>query len=141
MKKLPYIEVSFIIEGENFGLEEFTREMEILPSETRGLDDWPSVIKNHPVIPKDLRPRCMWCICQSEDFCASIKSPINKIKAQLEGKEQVISEFCKKYNLKKYLSIVVHAEAMKMPECVLATAIVSYFGMMNVEIGFDIYTY
>ena len=50
-------------------------------------------------------------------------------------------EFCKRDNLKKSLCIAIHAETMYLPEIVLSSDIVAYFGKLNVEISFDIYTY
>lgn len=141
MKNFPYIEVSFVIEGKYFDLQQFTKEIGILPSETRGIDNWPKNIKNNLNIPEELQPRYEWCICQKEELCKQIELPINKIISKLIGKEQQIIEFCEKNNLQKGLNITIHGEAMNLPEMVLSPAVVSFFGNMKVEIGFDIYAY
>lgn len=141
MSDFPYIEVSFVIEGKYFDVQQFTKEIGIVPSETRGIDDWPNMIKNNLNIPEDLQPRYVWCICQKEELCKKIEFPINKIISQLTGKEQKFIEFCEKNNLQKVLNIAIHGDEMNLPEIVLSPSIVSYFGNMKVEIGFDIYVY
>lgn len=65
----------------------------------------------------------------------------NVPQRKVKGKEQKIIDICEAQRLKKALSIVIHAEAINMPEIVLTRDIVSYFGDMKAEISFDIYTY
>lgn len=141
MDYFPCIEVSFGIEGKRLNVKKLTEELGILPTSTRGIDDWPDVIKNNPDLPKELQPRYAWSLCQKMDLCKQIEVPINKIIEQIKGKEQKIFDFCKKNNLKKYLCIVIHAENMALPELVLSSDIVSYFGKLEVEISFDVYVY
>lgn len=140
MVKFSQIEVSFIVEGKNFDLKQLTKEIEIFPTEARGIEDWPDGIKNNTNLPNDLQPRCIWCICQKEE-CKKIEVPIREIMRQLKGKEEKLMEFCNENNLKKSMLIVIHGDAMNLPEIVLVSDIVSYFGKLEVEIGFDIYTY
>lgn len=141
MDSLPYIKASFVIEGKDLDLKQLTKEIDIVPTETRGIDDWPRAIKNNLNLPEELQPRCVWCICQKEDLCKQVELLVNKIISQLEGKEQKILEFCKRKNLKKSLNITIHGEVMNLPEIVLSPNSVSYFGKLEVEIGFDIYAY
>ena len=140
MNKLPQIKVSFVVEGKEFEVEQLTKEIDILPTETRGMDDWPEAIKSNTNLPEDLHPRCVWCICK-EDLCMQIEIPIQKIIMLLKGKEQKLLEFCKKRNLKKFISIVIHGDVMNLPEIILLSDTVSYLGRLEVEIGFDIYIY
>ena len=141
MDKFPQIKVSFVVEGKNFEMKQLTEEVGILPTETRGREDWPEAIKSNKNLPESLQPRCIWCICQTEDSCKQIEIPIQKMVLQLNGKEQKLIKYCKKNNLKKSMSIVIHADTMNLPEIVLSSYMVSYFGKLDVEIGFDIYTY
>lgn len=141
MDKLPCINVSFVIEGKYIDFEQLNQEIEIKPTEIRGLDDWPKAIKNNLTLPEEQKPRCEWSICQRVELCRQIEIPINKIIEQLRGKEQKLIEFCEKNTLKKGLSIVIHAEAMNLPEITLSSTVVSYFGKLGVEIGFDMYVY
>ena len=122
-------------------LNKLTEEIGIIPTETRDITDWPKAIKNNTNLPEELEPRCVWCICQEEEVCKRIEDPIRRIVAQIEGKEEKLIEFCKRDNLKKSLCIVIHAETMYLPEIVLSSDIVAYFGKLGVEISFDIYTY
>lgn len=141
MHDFPYVEASFVIEGENFEPELLTGEINILPTEIRKKDDWPEAIKRNENLPKDLWPRGVWSICQEERFCNKISSPIYEIVQQLRGKETKIINICKNNCLKIFLIIVVHAETMSLPEMVLPSEIVKYFGELDAEIGFDVYVY
>lgn len=141
MKNFPHIKVSFVIEGKKLNLKKLTEELDILPTETRGIEDWPEAVKSNLNLPEELQPRYVWCICQEVDLCKQIEIPINKIVAQIKGKEQKILDFCIRDNLKKSLCITIHAETMDLPEIVLPAEIVLYFGKLKAEIGFDIYIY
>ena len=67
MYKFPQIEVSFLIEGKDFKLEQLIKEIGVLPSKTRGIDDWPKSIINNRNLPEELKPRCEWSICHKEE--------------------------------------------------------------------------
>jgi hypothetical protein len=141
MYNFPHIKASFVVEGKKLNSRKLTEELGILPTETRGVDDWPKSIRNNMNLPEELQPRYVWCICQEMDLCKQIEVPVSKIVAQIEGREQKLLEFCRKYKLKKSLYVTIHAETMNLPEILLSSDIVSYFGKLEVEIGFDIYTY
>lgn len=141
MDKLPHIKISFVIEGKYIDFKQLNQEIGINPTKIRGLDDWPEAIKNNLNLPEELKPRCEWSICQRVELCRQIEIPINRIVEQLRGKEQKLIEFCKKNKLKKGLCIVIHGEAMNLPEIILSPTIISYFGKLGVEIGFDMYVY
>ena len=96
INKFPRIKVDFIIEENNLDLEKLTKAINIFPTETRNIDDWPKTIKNSPEIPEELQPRYVWCISQEENLCRQVEIPINRIIAQINGKEREIYEFCKK---------------------------------------------
>lgn len=59
----------------------------------------------------------------------------------MDGKEDKIKELCKKNNIEKSLSIVISGNSMHLPEMVISSELVSYFGELEVEIGFDLYVY
>jgi len=141
MKHYPYIEASLVVEGRNLDLKKLTEELGIIPTETRGLDDWPEAIKNNLDLPAELCPRYVWSISESMDSCKQIKIPINRIIEQIKGKERILLDFCKRYHLGKSLCILIQAEKMNLPETVLPSYIVSYLGKLEMEISFDIYTY
>lgn len=141
MDKLSCIEVRFVIEGKYIDFEQLNKYIGIVPTETRGLEDWPKAIRNNLNLPEELQPRCEWSICQRIELCKQIEIPINKIIEQLRGTEDKLSEFCEKNNLRKGLNIVIHGEAMNLPELVLSSTTVSYFGKLGIEIAFDIYVY
>lgn len=73
--------------------------------------------------------------------CKQVEIPVNRIVEQLKGKEQRLAAFCERNALKKNLTITIHGEIMDLPEMVLSSNIVSYFGKLEVSIGFDIYSY
>ena len=141
MSQFPKIKVDFVIEGKNLDIEKLTKMINIFPTRTRNIDDWPETVKNSPEIPEELQPRYVWCISQEENLCKQVEIPINRIIVQIKGKEREIYKKKKKNNLKKSLCITVHAETMYLPEIVLSSFTISYFGKLETEIGFDIYAY
>ena len=141
MNEFPQIEVSFVIEGKKLDPKKITEELNILPTETRRIEDWPEAIRDNSNLPEELQPRYVWCICQKIDLCKQVVIPVEKIVTQIKGKEQRILELCEKECLKKSLCITIQAETMNLPEIVLPSHVVSYFGKLEVEIGFDIYMY
>lgn len=140
-ESMPRIIVYFSIDGFEFPLEEFTEAIELVPARTRTRDDWPDAIKNNKSLPIELHPRCTWEIMEAEDRCYEIAMPISKVMDMLLGKEETISAWCEKYNLKSMLTVVIHAEEMRFPAIVIPSHILSYFGKMGADIGFDIYSY
>lgn len=141
MDNLPKIMVDFVVDGKNFIIEELTEELNILPTEIRGIDDWPETIKNNPNLPEELQPRNEWSICYKEEQCEEIEMPVQKILEQIKGKEQILNRFCEKNLLRKGLCITIHAEAMHLPDMTLSPKTVSYLGRIGVQLSFDIYTY
>lgn len=141
MKKLPRIQVDFDIEGKDFDLQKFSDEIGIQPDETRTPEEWPDAIKNNKDLPEELRPRYVWCISERMKKCKITDKPVRKIMERLTGKEEIIIAFCKKHKLSIGLSIMVDAKIMELPELVLYPDIVSYFGQLDAEIGFDIMVY
>lgn len=141
MDMLPKVKVSFVISGKDFDLSMLTEELNISPSETRSLEDWPEAVKNNVHIPEELQPVYEWCISEKEELCLQIETPIRRIISQIEGKEQVLMEFCKRYGLKKSLCMVIHGEDMGLPDITLSPYIVGYFGKLETLITFDIYVY
>lgn len=141
MDNLPKIMVDFVVDGKNFILEELTEELNILPTEIRGIDDWPEAIKNNPNLPEELQPRNEWSICYKEEQCEEIEMPVQKILEQIKGKEQILNRFCEKNSLDKCICITIHAEAMHLPDMTLSPKTVSYLGRIGVQLSFDIYTY
>lgn len=141
MNSYPSIEVSFTIEGIDLNLEELTKKTDIKPSKIRDIDDWPKAIKMNKNLPKEMQPRFVWSVCEKEEECKKVETPIRQLISKFEGKEQILIEFCENKDLKMVLTIVIHAEAMELPEIVLSPDILSYFGKLKAEIGFDIYTY
>lgn len=137
---LPYVEASFSISGQ-FDIEHLSEKIGIFPCKKRGLDDWPDAIKNNPDLPEHLRPCCEWSISREESKCISIEKPVCNIISQLAGKEETIIHLCKEKGLKTCLCIVIHGEAMMLPELALSAEIVSYFGCLKTKIGFDLYVY
>ena len=135
----PHIEVVFGIEGKNLNNKSFTEQVNILPTSTREIDDWPDAIKNNSNLPKELQPRCVWCLSQKTELCKQVEVPINKIIDYIKGKEQIIFDYCKKNKLKKYLCIIIHSGEMALPALVLPSDMVSYFGKLETEISFDLY--
>lgn len=45
MNKLPRVIVCFGITGKELNINELTETLDIIPTHTRGIDDWPEIIK------------------------------------------------------------------------------------------------
>lgn len=141
MDHLPCIKVDFGIEGKEFDANELSEIVGVLPTESREMDDWPEVIRGNSTLPEELQPRCVWEIQQKMDQCVRIDIPIRSMINQLKGREQKLVDYCQEHDLKGYLCITIHADKMCLPQMVLSPDILNYFGKMNVEVSFDIYTY
>ena len=83
MSQFPKIKVDFVIEGKNLDIEKLTKTINIFPTRTRNIDDWPETVKNSPEIPEELQPRYVWCISQEENLCRQVEIPITIIIAQI----------------------------------------------------------
>ena len=46
MSQFPKIKVDFVIEGKNLDIEKLTKMINIFPTRTRNIDDWPETVKN-----------------------------------------------------------------------------------------------
>ena len=108
MDKLPRIVVCFGIEGKELDINELTETLDIIPTHTRGSDDWPETIKRNLMLPEELQPRYEWSIDSEMDLCNTIDTPIMSVIERLRGKEEEIFEFCDKNNLKRFLTITIH---------------------------------
>lgn len=54
MDKFPHIKASFVVEGEKLNLKKLTEELDILPTETREIEDWPEAIKSNLNLSEEL---------------------------------------------------------------------------------------
>lgn len=138
---LNIVEITLVFSANDFDVKKFTEEIGISPSEVRESKDWPRVIQNNIKLPERLRGHCEWCISNQVVGCKAIEGPIKSIISKIDGKEDKIKELCKKNKIEKTLSIVVSGNSMHLPELVISSELVSYFGELEVEIGFDLYVY
>lgn len=141
MNFLNNVEINLVFSGKDFGLKEFTKEIGISPSEVRQSKDWPEVIRHNVSLPESLHAHCEWCISEQEAGCKTLEGPIKNLILKIAGKEEKIKELCKKNNVEKSLIIVISGNPMYLPEMVISSELVSYFGELEVEIGFDLYVY
>ncbi len=141
MNILNNVEVNLVFSANEFDIKKFTEEIGISPSEIRESKDWPKAIQNNINLPDGLRAHCEWCISDQAVGCKAIEGPMKNIISKIDGKENKIKELCKKNNIEKTLSIVVSGNSMHLPEMVIPSELVSYFGELEVEIGFDLYIY
>ncbi len=139
MAYVTYTEVSFNIEGEMIDLEKLTEEIGILPNEARTADDWPVIIKNNKSLPSNLQPRYTWSISYRENECKQIEIPVRKIIEKIKGREEKILKICKKYNLKKYICVVIQSVESVLPEIYLPADVISFLGKLELDVVFDVY--
>ena len=91
MDMLPKVKVSFVISGKEFDLSMLTEELNISPSETRSLEDWPEAVKNNVHILEELQPVYEWCISEKEELCLQIETPIPYIVGYFGKLETLIT--------------------------------------------------
>lgn len=132
------VEVAFIIESPILDLDEFTRTINIMPTRIRTKNDWPDVIKRGIGIPKEYQARCVWEFAEYEYTCIEIENIFNKVKAKLDGKQQIILGAQKAYDAGTSIVIDIYCREEKMPALILSTEAIAFLNSINTELCFNI---
>jgi hypothetical protein len=141
--KVPEIKVRFSLQGQSGNAIEFsqlTKGLAIIPTETRGLNDWPEAVK-HPRIelPIELRPRCIWTVEVDYADCQAVSYRFAEMITVLRGKEKIINNLCTKLNLETHFDVVIYAHHCRLPELFLTKEVVQFIASIGADIGFDMY--
>ena len=142
-EKNPEIKIYFGFEGQSGGildLNELTKRLDIVPTETRTLDDWPEAIKHPRVeLPDYLRPRCCWTVTLDYEECLAVRFRFEEMMGILRGKEDVINSLRKELHLKTDFTIVIAAHHDRMPEMSFTKENIEFIASIGAEVGFDMY--
>jgi hypothetical protein len=137
-RKYPEILVTFLVKGKKLDLNEFSKKMDIIPTETRSLEDWPEAIKKNKTLPVELQPRCVWKITMHGEKSNTAENLLNEILRRLEDKVEVLISECEKYNLTIALILTVYCEANFLPEMTFSKEMVEFMGKLKGEIIIDL---
>jgi len=127
---VPSIRIAFYLAADDFNLDEVTRRMGMTPDKARTRDDWPT---EHYV-------KTVWSIETKEENCVAVCLLFEKFLDVLKGKEVIIKDICKDYNIEASFEIIIHCQDGNNPELVLTRDIISFAASIGAEIGFDIYS-
>ncbi len=134
-----YLQAHIYIRADEFDIQQFTAELGVEPSRTRGLLDWPAHIINGKNSPEGVGPCCKWEISAEKQECYDIEIPIRELMSKFEGKEEKLRTLCDKYNLDCEMVIVVTDSSNKMPRLYLSKDIVAFLSKIGASINFDWY--
>jgi hypothetical protein len=132
---IPSIKVMFCVVADEFDIDQVTRRMGLIPTETRTKDCFPpqSIIAGVA--------STLWVMEVKEEHCWGVRSLFEEMLDILRGKEVLIKEICDDYSLEVNFEVVIHMKDGDSPEVVLPREVVSFAAAINAEIGFDIYCY
>lgn len=140
--ELSEVSVCLTMSGNNVDLDEISEKLDISPTRTRSLDDWPDAIKN-PVyeLPEYLRPRFTWELNTGYSHCRLVRNKFDELLGCLEGKEYVINSLREQNDLEVSFTVGIHAQhdQCNLPELFLTNKIVTFAASTNADIGFDMY--
>ncbi len=123
MKKRPDCDLSFYLDG-IFDVNEFTKIIQINPDEYEMTEE-----------------NCHWEIKYSVENYDDFDTIMKDIVGRLKGKEDLIIEYCKKYDLESMLSIGIVGKITYFPDIVLSPDVSMFFGRLNTTIDIDTVAY
>ena len=128
---VPSIKVIFCLEADEFNLNQVTERMELIPSEVRTRDSFPT----------EYYVKTIWSLEIIEENCEAVSIVFEKLLDSLKGKEEIIRNICDDYDIEAGFVVVIHCQDGDNPEIVLPREIISFAAAINAEIGFDLYCY
>lgn len=129
MAELPQIRAEFYLIGDEFNTDDVTKRLNITPSEIREKKDFPIQDFAHT----------LWVLDTGKESCKVVSWQCEKLIKLMAGKESVINQICKDYNVKTRVEVTINMENGDGPEIVLEKEIVAFLASINAEIGFDLY--
>jgi hypothetical protein len=129
LTQLPQVRVSFFLVGDEFNLDNVTKKMNIMPTDTREKKDCP--VKQFAYT--------TWSLRTEKDSCKAVSVQFERIMKLLLGKEKIINEICNTYNSNVIFEIGIFMENGDRPEMVLTKEIILFLASINAEVGFDLY--
>jgi hypothetical protein len=132
---IPSIKVIFCLFADEFDIDDVTRKLGIIPTDTRTRDSFPSQSIAAGVAKTE------WCLEIKEENCIAVAILFEKMLEILREKETLINEICDDYNLESSFVVVIHMQDGDSPEVVLPREVISFAAAISAEIGFDLYCY
>lgn len=80
-----------------------------------------------------------WSLSTGYHNSRAISTQLYEALDLLKGKEDIILGFRRKYGIQCGFNIVVRSTDEEMPEMVLPRRVVSFAGLINAQVAFDIY--
>ena len=136
------ISVCFVLSGKTANLNEISDRLQITPTKTRALEDWPETITDPRVqLPEELRPHYVWQIDTGYDHSRLVRERFITVLRLLSGKEAIIRELKEQFSLRASFTIGVHAQhdQCNLPELFLTQEIIEFAAALGADIGFDMY--
>ena len=139
----PEIKVTFCYSGKVgkfVNLGDITKSLDLSPSKTRNLEQWPDAIK-YPKspLPEGVGTQFTWDLSTGYESCRAVEWRFNELLLQFRGKEQIINELTRKYDLSIGFVVTIKGLAANLPEMSLTNEIVSFAASINGSISFDMY--
>lgn len=126
---IPKIRIDFWITGNSFEPSKVTETLQIEPTRVRRKEECP--------VPQTALTS--WKLSTKKEECKAICWQFEKLIKLLQGKEKLINDLCKRYELTVSFTVIVEMEAGNAPELVLTKDIVLFVAAINAEVGFDLY--
>ena len=129
MSKFPKIKISFFFYGNEFNINDVTKKMNIIPTETRSKEDCPIEELVHTV----------WVLETKKESCRAVSVQFEKIMNLLDNKEEIIKEICKDYKIETGFLISIFMKNGDNPEVVFTKENMSFIASLNAEARIELY--
>lgn len=123
MEKYPDYDVIFWVNG-IFDVDEFTKIIQIKPNECEMSEQY-----------------CSWELKYTVENYDDFNNIMKDFMSRLQGKETLILEYFKKYDLEAILSIGIVGEITYFPDIVLSPEVSLFLGKLNIIIDIDTVAY
>ncbi len=129
MKTLSRIKASFCLYGDEFDLKEITKRLDLIPTETRTKDTFPSQGFTHT----------LWALGIKQYNCTVASEPLEKLVNLFENKIEIIKFLCQKHCLEPIITVEIYMNLGDNPEIALMPEISAFAASINSKMKFDIF--
>lgn len=124
--------VKFSIVGEDFSLDEITKELNITPHQCWNKGD---LVKGRPIT----RIETNWSINTGYEVSLDVNMQIRKIKDSLQSKVDILNKIKSRYNVEYLFIIVVKVENNEKPRMYFNTDFIEFVHSIGAEFYLDMY--
>lgn len=129
LSKLPLIQITFCLSGDEFNLDEVSSRLNIKPTETKKRSEFPIKEWAHTY----------WALSTQKEHSRAISIQFKKIIDILSTKVDVIIDLCREKDLEINFIITIYMLGNDRPEIVLTKEIVKFISLLSAEVDFDFY--